>query len=92
MEPTESTAAIAVPEPAEATEVAPAQVLATPDVTKAQLIGSVPVIAKLLSAFGVYTLTGAQQEALTLALGGGAALFVADAVIRFGRSINKQKG
>lgn len=59
---------------------------AKPDITKAQLVGSVPVVAKLLSAFGVYTLTGAQQEALTLALGGGAALFVADAIIRFGRS------
>lgn len=92
MEPTEPTDSIAIPEPAQAVAVEPAQVLSTPDITKAQLVGSVPVIAKLLSAFGVYTLTGAQQEALTLALGGGAALFVADAAIRFGRSINKQKG
>jgi len=59
---------------------------AKPDITKAQLVGSVPIVAKLLTAFGVYTLTADQQEALTLALGGGAALFVADAVIRFGRA------
>src|ERR1700743_3534996 len=60
---------------------------AKPDITKAQLVGSVPVIAKLGTAFGLFTLTGAQQEALTLAVGGGAALFIADAVIRFGRNL-----
>lgn len=84
--PTESTSTVAVPSPESAVPIEGAAALAKPDITKAQLIGSVPVVAKLLSAFGVYTLTGAQQEALTLALGGGAALFLADAVIRFGRS------
>jgi len=59
---------------------------AKPDITKAQLVGSVPIVAKLLSAFGVYTLTGAQQEALTIAAGSGVVLYLADAVIRFGRS------
>lgn len=64
---------------------------AKPDITKAQLIGAVPVVAKLLSAFGVYTLSGAQQEALTLALGSGAVLFIADAIIRHGRAVALKK-
>lgn len=84
---------VEIPGP-EAAEVAPdvtPQVLATPDITKAQMIGSIPVIAKLLAAFHVYTLSADQQEALTLAVGGGVALWAADAVIRFGRSINRQK-
>jgi hypothetical protein len=76
---------------AEVSPDAPPQVLATPDITKAQMIGAVPVIAKLLAAFHVYTLSADQQEALTLAVGGGVALWAADAVIRFGRSVNKQK-
>lgn len=85
-----ATAGLAVPDPSAAVAAQPAAAAAAkPDITKAQLVGAVPIVAKLLSAFGVYTLTGAQQEALTLALGGGAALFVADAVIRFGRNLNK---
>ncbi len=91
-EPTEPTVNIAVPPPEAAIPVEPTQVLSTPDITKAQMVGAVPVVAKLLSAFGVYTLTGAQQEALELALGGGVALFVADAAIRVGRSLNPNKG
>lgn len=83
---------VEIPAPGVTPAVPIAAPLSTPDITKAQLVGAVPVIAKLLSAFGVYTLTGAQQEALTLALGGGAALFAADAVIRLGRSLNKAKG
>ena len=88
-------AGAAIPEPEAAQTIEPAetgQVLSTPDVTKAQLVGAVPIVAKCLSAFGVYTLTTDQQEALTLALGGGLALFAADAVIRFGRSLNRAKG
>jgi len=70
--------------PVEPDVVAPA--LNTPDITKAQLVGSIPMIAKLLSAFGVYTLTAGQQEALTIAAGSGVALWLADAVIRHGRA------
>lgn len=84
-------AGLAVPDPASAVAAPPvAPAPAKPDITKAQLVGSVPVIAKLLSAFGVYTLSGAQQEALTLALGGGVALFLADAAIRFGRNLARR--
>lgn len=81
---------VEIPAASAAVAVAPAPAPAPPakpDITKAQLVGSIPVIAKLLSAFGVYTLSGAQQEALTLAVGGGAVLFVADAIIRHGRSV-----
>jgi hypothetical protein len=60
--------------------------LSTPDITRAQLVGAIPVVAKLGVAFGLFTLTAGQQEALTLALGSGAALMIADAVIRFGRA------
>lgn len=76
---------VAVPAATDALPVAPAP--AKPDITKAQIVGAVPVVANLLAAFHVYTVTGAQEHALELALGGGVALFVADAIIRFGRSI-----
>lgn len=79
-------AGVEIPAAATAPVVAPVFTPAKPDITKAQLVGSIPVVAKLLSAFGVYTLTGAQQEALTIAAGSGVALYLADAVIRFGRS------
>lgn len=68
-------------------QAAEAPLPARPDITKAQLVGIVPVVAKLAVAFGLFTLTGAQEEALTLALGSGAALMLADAGIRFGRSL-----
>jgi hypothetical protein len=65
-----------------------------PDVTPAQviavLLGGVPVIATLLHSFGIYDLTGEQQDALTktlqwaglLAVG----LFGADAGLRAARN------
>lgn len=86
-------ARLGIPVPASEVEPAldPNPAPAKPDITKAQLVGSVPVIAKLLSAFGVYTLSGAQQEALTLALGSGAVLFLADAIIRHGRAVGLGK-
>lgn len=81
-------AGVEIPAASAAVPVAPVALApAKPDITKAQMVGAVPVIAKLLSAFGVYTLSGAQQEALTLALGSGAVLFVADAIIRHGRAV-----
>lgn len=94
-EGTEPTDNIQIPDAAVAEPTAPnplPQVLQTPDVTRAQLVGAVPIVAKLLAAFGIYTLTASQTEALTLAVGGGAALFVADAAIRVGRSLNPNKG
>lgn len=90
VEETETTAP-PVPEIDAAQEVQPTQVLSTPDITKAQIVGAVPVIANLLAAFHVYTVTAQQQHALELAIGGSIGLFIADAVIRFGRSVNKAK-
>ena len=40
----------------------------TPQSIVAALVGGVPVVAKLLVVFGVYTVTKAQQDALTDAL------------------------
>lgn len=78
-------AGLAVPPATDALPVAPAP--AKPDITKAQIVGSIPVVANLLAAFHVYTVTPAQEHALELALGGGVALFAADAIIRFGRNL-----
>lgn len=79
---------VEIPAAADAVAVAPsAPPPAKPDITKAQLVGSVPVIANLLAAFHVFTVTQQQQQALEVAVGGSAFLFIADAVIRAGRSI-----
>jgi hypothetical protein len=83
---------VEIPGPETAQAIPVAAPLATPDITKAQLVGSVPVIANLLTAFHVFTVTPQQQHALELAVGGGVGLFIADALIRVGRSLNKAKG
>lgn len=77
---------VEIPGAGEAQSVASAPTLAKPDITKAQIVGSVPIIANLLTAFHVYTVTQQQQQALELAVGGSVALFLADAIIRYGRS------
>jgi len=59
-----------------------------PDITPAQIIGLVPVVASLLKAFGVYDLSPEQQQALQDAVTAGLALIGADAVIRVGRSLS----
>lgn len=61
--------------------------LKRPDITPAQIIGFIPILAKLGTAFGVYSLSAAQQGALTDAVTAGIALFGADALIRLGRSL-----
>lgn len=58
-----------------------------PDLTPAQLIAGVPVIANLLAAFGVYSLSDVQQAALTDTLQYALVLVGADAIIRVGRNI-----
>lgn len=58
-----------------------------PDITPAQIIGIVPVIADLGHTFGVFTLSAAQQHSLTRAMLAGMALFGADAIIRLGRNL-----
>jgi len=61
-----------------------------PDITPAQIIAGVPVLANLLAAFGVYSLTAGQQAALTDTLTWALALLGADALIRVGRNLSKR--
>ena len=61
-----------------------------PDITPAQIIAGVPVVANLLAAFGVYSLSAGQQAALQDTLGWALALLGADALIRVGRNLSKR--
>lgn len=65
-----------------------------PDITPAQLgaalIGGVPVVANLLHAFGVYTISPAEQEALTDTIKYGAGL--AAVVILGDAHLRSQRG
>ncbi len=61
--------------------------LRTPEITTAQYVALVPVLANLLHAFGVFSLSQEEQDALTEALNYSLALLGADAVIRVGRSV-----
>lgn len=58
-----------------------------PDITPAQIVGMIPLLAEFFHAFGVFTLSEPQQDSLEKLLIGGIALFGADAVIRFGRNL-----
>lgn len=61
-----------------------------PDITPAQIIAGVPVLANLLAAFGVFTMTAGQQSALQDTLGWALALLGADALIRVGRNLSRR--
>lgn len=58
-----------------------------PDITPAQIIGLIPLVANAAHAFGVFSINEKQQESLEMLLLGGIALFGADAIIRFGRNL-----
>ena len=58
-----------------------------PDITPAQIIGGIPVVAEGLHTFGIYTLSAAQQASLTKAVAYGLALVVGDAAVRIGRNV-----
>ncbi len=60
--------------------------LSTPSLTPAQLLGLIPVLATLLTAFGVYDLSQEQTEALEKATIAVIGLFGADALIRHSRA------
>jgi uncharacterized membrane protein len=57
-----------------------------PDITPAQIISGIPILATLLQAFGVYSATPEQVEALTSASTWALGLLGADAAIRIGRN------
>lgn len=59
----------------------------TPDITPAQIISGIPIIANLLNVFGVYSLTVAQTDALEKVGIWAIALIFGDAAVRFGRNL-----
>jgi hypothetical protein len=62
-----------------------------PDITPAQIVSGVPVLATLLASFGVWDPTPEQQDALQAAVGWAAALVLGDAGLRVGRSLASAK-
>jgi len=63
-----------------------------PDITRAQIIAGIPILASLLRAFGVYDLSKEEQDALSDATTWAMALIAGDAVIRFGRNLAAKAG
>jgi len=64
---------------------------ARPDITPAQLVSLVPLLASLLHAFGLYDLSQEQQDALGDAVEWAMALVGGDAIIRFGRNLAERR-
>lgn len=64
--------------------------LKTPDVTPAQLVAFIPLLAEFGHAFGIYDLSQAQQDSLSKLVIGAIALIGGDAVIRLGRNLRKR--
>jgi hypothetical protein len=81
------------PDPVVAVDDVPGAVTQTPgtlkrpDITPAQIVGSVPVIAEFVHAFGIYTFSASQVTSLNHALLYGVALIGGDALIRVGRAL-----
>lgn len=69
------------------TVVAEPTPVARPNITPAQIVGMIPLVAEFLHTFGVFTLSQAQQDSLSKLVLGAIGLFGADAVIRAGRNI-----
>lgn len=64
--------------------------LKTPDITPAQIVGMIPLLAEFAHSFGIFSLSAAQQDSLTKLATAGIALFGADALIRIGRSLSRR--
>lgn len=60
-----------------------------PDITPAQIVGMIPLIAEFAHSFGIFDLSQAQQDSLSKLVFGAIALFGADAVIRLGRNLRR---
>ena len=58
-----------------------------PDITPAQIVGLVPLLAEFGHSFGIFTLSAAQQASLSKLVIGAIGLFGADAIIRLGRNL-----
>ena len=57
-----------------------------PDITPAQIVSGIPILAELLHSFGVYDLSQAQQDSLAKAATWALALIAGDTVLRVGRA------
>jgi len=62
-----------------------------PDITPAQIVSGVPILAALLNAFGVYSLSPEQQDALQTTGIWALGILGADAAIRIGRNVSDIK-
>ena len=62
-----------------------------PDITPAQLMSVIPVVCGLLAAFGIWTPTDDQSDALNAAMAWAAALVLGDAGLRVGRGFAAAK-
>lgn len=62
-----------------------------PDLTPAQLIAGIPILAELLHTFGVYNLSQPQQDSLGKGVTFCFALLGADAAVRIGRNLKDGK-
>lgn len=58
-----------------------------PDITPAQIVLSIPILAELLHSFGVYVLSQAQQDSLSKAVTWALVLAGSDALLHIGRNI-----
>jgi hypothetical protein len=57
-----------------------------PDITPAQIVSGIPILAELLHTFGIYDLSQAQQDSLGKAATWALALIAGDTVLRVGRA------
>lgn len=57
-----------------------------PDLTPAQIVSGIPILAELLHSFGVYSLSQAQQDSLSKTVVWGLGLLGADTVVRAARN------
>ena len=64
--------------------------LKTPNITPAQVVGIIPLIAEFCHSFGIFDLSQAQQDSLSKLVLAGIALFGADAIVRVGRAIGNR--
>lgn len=69
--------------------VSPSTGLKTPDLSPAQLVAGIPIVAELLHAFGIFDLSQAQQDSLGKAVTYAFVLIGGDAIIRLGRNLRK---
>jgi hypothetical protein len=62
-----------------------------PDITPAQVVSGIPILAELLHSFGVYDLSQTQQDSLAKAATWALALIAGDTILRVGRGHAKAR-